>query len=218
MSSQAACHAKGTDNEKLFGNPPNRPVRFLDIAVRKPDSSAIALRVCPSYIEPPVAKRLRGIQRPLIRGGAYCMSGRHIVFLAVLIASTPAYAQQPAPPGMSLAEAASRRYPQPVRVADLLKRQVLQPLESQPTLGRVRNVVKRPDGGIDVVVDYGGVFGLFARPIAVPVEAMALLGEYMEILDFTPAQLNQFNTFDVADAMPLPPDSIIRVGLAKPSH
>jgi hypothetical protein len=146
------------------------------------------------------------------------MSGRHIVFLSLLIASTAAYAQRPAPSGMSLAEAAARRYPQPVRVGDLLKRQVLQPLESQPILGWVRNVVHRPDGGIDVVVDYGGAFGLFARPIAVPVEAMALLGEYMEIIDFTPAQLDQFKTFDVAGAMPLPPDSIIRVGLAKPSH
>jgi hypothetical protein len=146
------------------------------------------------------------------------MSGRHIVFLSLLIASTAVHAQQPAPPGMSLAEAAARRYPQPVRVGELLKRQVLQPLESQPTLGWVRNVVQRPDGGIDVVVDYGGAFGLFTRPIAVPVEAMALLGEYMEILDFTPAQLNQFKTYDVAGATPVPPDSIIRVGLAKPSH
>jgi hypothetical protein len=146
------------------------------------------------------------------------VSGRHIVFVILLIAGTAAHAQQPAPPGMSLAEAAARRYPQPVRVGDLLNRQVLQPLESQPTLGWVHNVVKRPDGGIDVVVNYGGVFGLFARPIAVPVEAMALLGEYMEIVDFTPAQLNQFKTFDDTGEMPLPPDSIIRVGLAKPSH
>jgi hypothetical protein len=146
------------------------------------------------------------------------VSGRHIVFLSLLIASTAVHAQQPAPPGMSLAEAAARRYPQPVRVGDLLKRQVLQPLESQPTLGSVRNVVKRPDGGIDVVVNYGGVFGLFARPIAVPLEAMVLLGEYMEIVDFTPVQLNQFKTFDGAGAIPLPRDRIIKVGLARPSH
>ena len=47
---------------------------------------------------------------------------------------------------------------------------------------------------------------------------MVLLGEYMEIIDFTPEQLNQFKTFDSRDAEPLPHDSIIRVGLAGPSH
>jgi len=127
---------------------------------------------------------------------------------------------------MSLAEAAARRFPQPVRVGDLLMRQVLQPLPSQPTLGWVRNVVKRSDGTIDVVVDYGGVLGplgrpaanLLTRPIAVPVDAMVLLGQYVEIVDFTPDQLKRFKTFDGAGATPLPPDSIIRVGLARPSH
>jgi len=143
--------------------------------------------------------------------------GRRAV-LGLLISMGVAEAQQPAPPGMSLTEAASRRFPQPVRVGDLLKREVLQPLESQPTLGRVRDVVRKEDGTIDVVVDYGGLFGLFARPIAVPVDAMVLLGQYMEIVDFTPKQLQQFQTFDEAGTTKLAPDSIIKVGLARPSH
>lgn len=140
------------------------------------------------------------------------------VAICLLIGCGIGHAQQPAPPGMSLAEAADRRFPQPVRVGDLLKRQVLRPLESQPTLGRVRDVVKRADGKVDVVVDYGGLFGFFTRPIAVPVDAMVLLGQYMEIVDFTPEQLQRFETFDGSGTVPLPPDSIIRVGLARPSH
>ncbi|MBV9785119.1 MAG: hypothetical protein JO264_15015 [Acidisphaera sp.] len=140
------------------------------------------------------------------------------VILAMLICSGMAHAQQPAPPGMSLAEAASRRFPQAVRVGDLVQREVLQPIESQPRLGRVREVVQQADGTIDVVVEYGGLFGLFARPIAVPVDAMVLLGEYMEIVDFTPKQLRHFKTFDGAGTTKLPGDSIIRVGLARPSH
>jgi hypothetical protein len=143
---------------------------------------------------------------------------RHIVIIGLLIASTAAHAQQAAPAGMSLAEAAARRFPQPVRVGDLLKRQVLRPVESQPVLGRVREVVKRTDGTIDVVVNFGGEFGFFARPIAVPVDAMVLVGQYMEIVDFTPDQLKQFRTFDGTGTMPLPPDSVIHVGLARPSH
>lgn len=146
------------------------------------------------------------------------MSLCRLAILALLVACGGALAQQPAPKGMSLAEAAARRFPQPVRVGDLLQRQVLQPLESRPTLGRVRDVVRRADGTLHVVVDYGGLFGFFARPIAVPVEAMVLLGPDMEILDFTPEQLQQFATFEGAGTTPLPPDSIIRVGLARPSH
>jgi len=141
-----------------------------------------------------------------------------VAMLAVLAMPLAAVAQQPAPAGMTLAEAAARRFPQPIRVGDLLNRRVLQPLESQPTLGWVRAVVRKPDGTIAVVIAYGGVFGFFAHPIAVPVDGMALLGPYMEVLDFAPAKLATFPTFDGSGATPLPPDSIIRVGLAKPSH
>jgi hypothetical protein len=119
---------------------------------------------------------------------------------------------------MSLAEAAARRFPQPVRVGDLLQRQVLQPRESQPTLGWVQQVVKQPDGAVEIIVDYGGRFRFLNRPIAVPVEAMTLLGQYMEIVDFTPGELDKFKTFDGTGATKLPPDSIIKIGLARPSH
>ena len=142
---------------------------------------------------------------------------RALFALGLVLAHNAAHAQQPAPAGMSLAEAASRRFPQPVRAGDLLQRRVLEPKESQPTLGWVRQIVKQPDGHIDIVVDYGGLFGWFGRPIAVPVEAMALLGQYMEIVGFTPAQLDHFKTFDGAGAV-VPADSIIKVGLARPAH
>ncbi len=141
-----------------------------------------------------------------------------IVIVGFLLAGAPVAAQQPAPSGMSLAEAAARRFPQPVRVGDLLHRQVLRPLESQPTLGWVRNVVKQPDGSLAVVIDYGGFYGLFSRPIAVPVDGMVLLGKTMEIVDFTPDQLRQFKNFDATGTTALPADSIIKVGLARPSH
>jgi hypothetical protein len=143
---------------------------------------------------------------------------RSLLILGVLIGCSAAHAQNAKPSWMSLIEAAARRFPQPVRVGDLLHRQVLQPTESQPTLGWVRDVVSAPNGHVDIVVNYGGVFGLFARPIAVPVEGMVLLGKYVEIVDFTPAQLGKFKTFDGFGSVPLPPDSIIRVGLARPSH
>ncbi len=119
---------------------------------------------------------------------------------------------------MSLAAAAAMRFPQPVRVGDLLQREVLRPIERQPVLGRVFAVVRRPDGGIEFVVNYGGWFGFLRRPIAVPIDAMVLLGEAVEIIGISPEELAGFKTFDPTSATPLPPDSIIHVGLAKPSH
>ena len=124
----------------------------------------------------------------------------------------------PPPPGMSLADSAAMRFPQPVRVGDLLGRQVLRPVESQDVLGRVRRVVRDGDGRIMVVVDFGGFLGFGARPIAVPVDAMVLLGQDMEIVAFTPEQLRQFPTFSPSGTTDVADDTIIRVGLAKPSH
>ena len=127
----------------------------------------------------------------------------------------------PPPPGMSLAESAAMRFPQPVRVGDLLGREVLRPVESQDVLGRVRRLVRGGNGQIMVVVDFGGFLGFGTRPIAVPVDAMVLLGQDLEIVAFTPKQLRQFPTFspsgatDVADVAD---DTIIKLGLAKPSH
>jgi hypothetical protein len=118
----------------------------------------------------------------------------------------------------ALAARAAQRYPQPVRVGDLIGRDVLKPTEAQHILGHVDAVVRRADGGIDMVLSFGGLFGLGSRPIAVPIEAMALLGEYVSILDFTPAQLKAFPTDDGAGETALPANDTIRVGLVGPFH
>jgi hypothetical protein len=124
----------------------------------------------------------------------------------------------PPPPGMSLAESAAMRFPQSVRVGDLIGREVLYPVESQDVLGRVRRVVRDENGQVMVVIDFGGFLGFGSRRIAVPVDAMVLLGDDTEIVAFTSMQLQQFPTFSAAGATDVPDETIIKVGLAKPSH
>lgn len=149
-----------------------------------------------------------------------------ILLMSCYLASivTPVHAQSttpggmPPPPGMSLAQSAAMRFPQPVRVGDLIGRDVLRPVESQDVLGHVRRVVRDRDGEILVVVDFGGFLGLGTRPIAVPIDAMVLLGRDMEIVAYTPAQLRQFSTFSPSGTTKVANDTIIKVGLAKPSH
>ena len=69
-----------------------------------------------------------------------------------------------------------------------------------------------------VVVNFGGLLGIGSRPIAVPVDAMVLLGQDMEIVAFTPEQLQQFLTFSPAGTAAVGNDLVITVGLAQPSH
>ena len=145
--------------------------------------------------------------------------GAALVFLAsVAHAQSATPGGMPPPPGMSLAASAAMRFPEPVRVGDLLGREVLQPVESQNVLGKVRQVVRDSQGAIKIVVNFGGFLGFGARPIAVPVDAMVLLGQDMEIVAFTPQQLRKFPTFSAAGTSPVPDNSVIKVGLAKPSH
>ena len=149
---------------------------------------------------------------------------RLLVVCGILAVASAAHGQSatpggmPPPPGMSLAESAAMRFPQRVGVGNLLGREVLRPVESQNVLGRVRRVVRDRNGQIMVVIDFGGFLGLGSRPIAVPVDAMVLLGRDMEIVAFTPKQLQQFPTFSPSGTTDVPDDATIKVGLAKPSH
>jgi hypothetical protein len=47
---------------------------------------------------------------------------------------------------------------------------------------------------------------------------MVLLGEEMEVVAVTPEQLRQFPTFSPSGTTSVSDDTIIKVGLAKPSH
>lgn len=117
-----------------------------------------------------------------------------------------------------LAERAARRFPQPVRVGDLIDRYVLQPVAAQHVIGRVDAVTRDESGGVVVIVRFGGWFGLGTRRIAVPVEAVALLGEHVAVMDFTPQQLGDFPTVSPQQAQVIDPGETIRVGLTKPFH
>ncbi len=149
---------------------------------------------------------------------------RFLLPFVSLLLGTAALAQShtpggmPPPSGMSLAQSTAMRFPQPVRVGTLLRRTVLRPVESQTVLGRVAQVVRDAQGTIEVVVAYGGVLGIGRRPIAVPLDAMVLLGRDMEIVAYTPQQLRRLPTFSGSGTTPVPPDAVVRVGLAKPSH
>lgn len=112
---------------------------------------------------------------------------------------------------------AAEHYPQPVRVGDLIGRDVLQPIEAQPVLGRVHAVVRQPDGTLALLMSQGGLLGFGSRLVEVPLDTTALLGEYVALIDLTPAQLGALPTA-TAPVTRLPPDDTVRMGLVGPFH
>ncbi len=164
-------------------------------------------------------------------------------FLLTLVIVAPGWAQtagpSPAPdhmptPGMTAPEMAGRaagRFPQPVRAGDLPGSFLLQPEESQPVLGRVTGLVRRDDGTAEVVIRLDGSLGLTwlglqpvawsgvgSRLVAVPVEAVALLGEYVALMGLTPERLRELPTFVPGSATAIPPDETLRIGIVRPFH
>lgn len=119
---------------------------------------------------------------------------------------------------LSPTEKAARRFPQPVRVGDLIGRQVLQPVPAQHVLGCVTSIRRNPTGSIDAVIRAGGLFGFGTRLVGVPVEAVALLGEHVALMDITPETLRDLPDADEKSGIAIGPEEHIRVGLAKPFH
>ncbi|MCJ2052941.1 hypothetical protein [Methylobacterium sp. J-070] len=163
--------------------------------------------------------------------------------LLALVLATSAQAQtagpSPAPdhmpkPGMTAPEMAGRaanRFPQPVRVGDLAGRLLLQPEEAQPVLARVTGLVRGADGGPALVVRLDGTLGLGwlglrwvdwrgfgSRSVAVPAEAVAVLGEHVALMGLTPERLHALPTFTPGSAPEIPPDETIRLGIVRPFH
>ena len=146
------------------------------------------------------------------------MMSRRLACLFTVVAAFPAIAQPADPPNReTLAKRMAERFPQPVRVGLLIGRDVLAPSESQPVLGHVSGVFRRPDGELEMGVRYGGWAGAGSRPIAIPLDAMALLGEYVAVLDFTPAQLQAFPTSEMPGVL-LDPNETVRMGITRPFH
>ncbi len=126
---------------------------------------------------------------------------------------------------------AAQRFPQPVRAGTLLGRALLQPVEWQPILGRVAGLARGADGATALVVGLDGRFGLGwlglrglewsgigPRQVAVPVGAVALLGEHVALMGLTPEQLRALPTFRSDATAPVGPDETLRVGIVRPFH
>jgi hypothetical protein len=120
---------------------------------------------------------------------------------------------QAAPADNSPEAIMSRRFPQKVRVGDLIGLPMLD--DNDVTLGHVEHMVRTPEGKIRLIVGYSKWFGWFGRPVAVPIEVVAILGRQIASLDMPPAEYAAAPTWMAGQDMAIPDNDIIRIAITR---
>ena len=153
-----------------------------------------------------------------------------VLFLVVQSVWLPTLAQIPPPTKpeaveqrkLTPEEMMARRFPQPVRVGDLIGLPVLDDQDS--TIGYIHEVVRTPTGKIQLVVPYGHWFGWIRaggpfdwnrRPVGVPIETVAILGRQVDALDMSRDEFDKAPTYEAGRNSALGPDEIIKIALGR---
>ena len=124
-------------------------------------------------------------------------------FAALLLIASPAFA-------------VDSHHPQPVRVADLVGRQLIGPREAQPLLGHVEAVDRLGPDRIAIRIRIWSWFPWGGRTVAVPLESVSFLGPQLALTGLTEEQLDGLPA--APPATPVSAAETIRVGLVKPFH
>jgi hypothetical protein len=106
-----------------------------------------------------------------------------------------------------------KRFPQPVRVGDLVGLPVLD--DDSRILGHVRQVVRTPQGKIKLVVAYGGFLGWGTRLVAVPIEVVGIFGRQLASLDMPRREYTSAPTWRGTADTVIPDNDSIAVALAR---
>jgi hypothetical protein len=114
---------------------------------------------------------------------------------------------------LSPEEKMQRRYPQPVKVGDLIGLPVLD--DDDRTLGRIKMVVRTSAGKIQLIVPYGGFLGFRQRLIAVPIEVVAIAGRQLAALDMPRTEFDAAPAWLDTASQPIPANETIRIALYK---
>jgi hypothetical protein len=110
-------------------------------------------------------------------------------------------------------ERMARRFPQPVKVGDLIDLPVYD--DSQSTLGHVQEVVRTPSGKIQLIVSYSPWFGWWGRPVAVPIEVVGVFGRQIAALDMSRQEFAEAPTWSGGEAKPIAVGETILIGLTR---
>jgi len=143
--------------------------------------------------------------------GVQAAAAEHDSGTPVLVLAAGPVSPPQTPAELSAEQRMQRRFPQPVKVGDLIGLPVLD--FDDRTLGYVKSVVRTADGNIKLIVPYGGFLGWGRRPVAVPIELVAIAGRQIAALDMTRAEFDAAPAWADPLSQSLPASETIRIGL-----
>jgi hypothetical protein len=114
---------------------------------------------------------------------------------------------------LSPEEKMRRRFPQPVRVGDLIGLPLLDWDDS--TIGYVRHVVRTAEGKVQLIVNQGRLFGWGGRLVQVPIEAVAILARQLDLLDISVEEFRAAPSWSAATAQSIPADEMIKIAVSR---
>ena len=115
--------------------------------------------------------------------------------------------------GLTPLERMNRRFPQKVRVGELIGLP-MQDYDDR-VLGYVQEVVRAPDGRIVLVMPYGGFLGIGSRPVGIPIETVAILARHLNVLDIAREEITALPTWMEKAGTQIPPDDTIRIAISR---
>lgn len=162
---------------------------------------------------------------PSIRALAIC-AGIAAAVAAVADAQTGVAFGQGLPEQKTPEQKMLARFPQPVLVGDLIGLPVLDGNDS--TIGYVREVARTPEGKIRLIVPYGkwfgwarnsgvlgGIFDRSRRPVAVPIEVVAILARQIAALDMERSAFDSAPTWLPAETRTIAPSETIKIAIQR---
>jgi hypothetical protein len=123
---------------------------------------------------------------------------------------------------MTPEEKMQARFPQPAKVGHLIGLPVLD--ENDSTIGYVQQVVRTPEGKIQLIVPYAKQFGWMRdnaligwsrRPVAVPIEVVAILALQINALEMDRGAFDKAPTWFSGQGSPIPADESVKIALGR---
>lgn len=115
--------------------------------------------------------------------------------------------------GLTPQERMNRRFPQPVRVGDLIGIP-LQDFDDR-SLGTVSKVVRDSRGEIGIVVQHCDFLVFQCRPVRVPIEAVVILARHLNLLDITRDGFLSLPRWNPDGDAQIASDEIIKIGIGR---
>jgi hypothetical protein len=154
----------------------------------------------------------------LLSGAREPLRAETPIGLIVVAQGTPQgpYEEPAVMKGKSPEEKMNMRFPQPIKIGDLIGLAVLDDYDL--TIGYVRQVVRTPEGKIRLIVTQGGWLGPWfsfgSRLVAVPIEVVVILGRQLASFDMPRNEFAAAPTWS-GNGNPIAPDETIKIAIAR---